>query len=60
MLDPDLPLSIGEREEWGNPEDPSVYHRLKGYSPYDNTITPPGSSPLMRFLPLLCTPIMKN
>ena len=36
MLDPELPLSIGEREEWGNPEDPNVYHRLKGYSPYDN------------------------
>jgi oligopeptidase B len=36
MLDPNLPLSITEREEWGNPEDPNVYHRLKRYSPYDN------------------------
>ena len=36
MLDPSLPLSIGEQEEWGNPADPYYYHIMKGYSPYDN------------------------
>lgn len=36
MLDPTLPLTIGEYEEWGNPEDPEVYDRIKAYSPVDN------------------------
>ena len=36
MLDPSLPLSIGEREEWGDPADPYFYHIIKKYSPYDN------------------------
>ncbi len=37
MLDPALPLTVGEWEEWGNPvADPTVYARLKGYSPYAN------------------------
>jgi oligopeptidase B len=37
MLDPTLPLTITEWEEWGNPlEDPEIYATMKGYSPYDN------------------------
>jgi oligopeptidase B len=37
MLDPSLPLTIGEWEEWGNPvEDVAVYDYMKTYSPYDN------------------------
>jgi oligopeptidase B len=37
MLDPDLPLTVSEWEEWGNPvEDPEVYACMKGYSPYEN------------------------
>lgn len=36
MLDPSLPLTVHEYEEWGNPEDPEYYHYLKSYSPYDN------------------------
>lgn len=37
ILDPDMPLSAGEWEEWGNPiEDPEVYHYMKSYSPYEN------------------------
>jgi oligopeptidase B len=37
ILDPDMPLSAGEWEEWGNPiEDPDVYHYMKSYSPYEN------------------------
>jgi oligopeptidase B len=36
MLDPELPLTITEWEEWGDPRDPQVYARMKAYSPYDN------------------------
>lgn len=37
MLRPDLPLTVGEWEEWGNPEaDPETYACMKGYSPYEN------------------------
>lgn len=37
MLDPGLPLTVGEWEEWGNPlDDPTAYTRMKGYAPYDN------------------------
>jgi oligopeptidase B len=36
MLDPDLPLTITEWEEWGDPQDPDAYERMKAYSPYDN------------------------
>jgi oligopeptidase B len=37
ILDPSLPLTVTEWEEWGNPlEDPAVYSYLKSYSPYDN------------------------
>ncbi|GGU79847.1 peptidase S9 [Pseudomonas laurentiana] len=36
MLDPDLPLTVTEYDEWGNPEDPDVYARIKAYAPYEN------------------------
>lgn len=37
ILDPSLPLTVVEWEEWGNPvEDPTAYARMKGYSPYEN------------------------
>jgi len=37
MLDDSLPLTIGEYEEWGNPDDSAaVYRSMKAYSPYDN------------------------
>ncbi len=37
MLDPDLPLTVGEWEEWGNPlADQAAYERMFAYSPYDN------------------------
>lgn len=36
MLDPDLPLTITEWEEWGDPQEPDAYARMKAYSPYDN------------------------
>jgi oligopeptidase B len=36
MLDPSIPLTIPEFEEWGNPEDKEYYEYFKLYSPYDN------------------------
>ena len=37
MLDDELPLTVGEWEEWGNPlADESAYRRMLEYSPYDN------------------------
>ncbi|MBD9438991.1 S9 family peptidase [Pseudomonas sp. PDM04] len=36
MLDPDLPLTITEYDEWGNPQEPDVYERIKAYAPYEN------------------------
>jgi oligopeptidase B len=37
MLDASLPLTVGEWEEWGNPDaSASAYRTMKSYSPYDN------------------------
>jgi oligopeptidase B len=36
MLDPSLPLTIAEYEEWGNPEQEEFYRYIRSYSPYDN------------------------
>ncbi len=37
MLDSSLPLTVGEWEEWGNPDaSATAYRTMKGYSPYDN------------------------
>jgi oligopeptidase B len=37
ILDPGLPLTVIEWEEWGNPAtDPDVYHYMRSYSPYEN------------------------
>jgi len=36
ILDPTLPLTIGEYEEWGNPNEPEYYRYIKTYSPLDN------------------------
>ncbi|MDG2291578.1 MAG: S9 family peptidase [Phycisphaerales bacterium] len=36
MLDPTIPLTVIEYEEWGNPNDPIYYEYMKSYSPYDN------------------------
>jgi oligopeptidase B len=37
ILDPSLPLTVTEWEEWGDPlHDPKVYAYMKSYAPYDN------------------------
>ena len=45
MLDPSIPLTITEYEEWGNPEDLEFYRYIRSYSPYDNVR--PASYPAM-------------
>jgi oligopeptidase B len=37
ILDPELPLTVIEWEEWGDPlHDPAVYAYMKSYTPYEN------------------------
>jgi oligopeptidase B len=36
MMDPSLPLTVIEYDEWGNPNEPAVFERMLAYSPYDN------------------------
>jgi oligopeptidase B len=36
MLDEDLPLTVGEFEEWGNPKVLSDYKVMRAYCPYSN------------------------
>lgn len=44
ILDPSLPLTVTEWDEWGNPlDDPEVYRYMKSYSPYENVS--PGNYP---------------
>ena len=35
MLDDSIPLTTGEYDEWGNPNDKDFYDYIKSYSPYD-------------------------
>lgn len=35
MLDESIPLTTGEYDEWGNPQDKAYYDYIKQYSPYD-------------------------
>lgn len=40
ILDPSLPLTVTEWDEWGNPlEDPEVYRYMKSYTPYENVVS---------------------
>ncbi|MDU2879157.1 MAG: prolyl oligopeptidase family serine peptidase, partial [Enterobacter sp.] len=36
MLNPDLPLTVTEYDEWGNPQEPEVHARIAAYAPYEN------------------------
>jgi len=40
ILDPSLPLTVIEWDEWGDPlHDPEAYAYIKSYSPYENVTT---------------------
>jgi oligopeptidase B len=36
MLDPDVPLTTSEYDEWGDPREKDYYDYMLSYSPYDN------------------------
>ncbi|HEX9064711.1 MAG TPA: prolyl oligopeptidase family serine peptidase [Streptosporangiaceae bacterium] len=46
MLDPSIPLTINEWDEWGDPRDAADYACIRAYSPYDN----PPAGPRPRLL----------
>lgn len=48
MMDPSIPLTVIEYEEWGNPADAHFYAYMRSYSPYDNLAA-------TRYPPLLAT-----
>ena len=49
ILDPTLPLTVTEWEEWGDPlHDPEVYGYIKSYAPYENLLA-------MRYPAILAT-----
>jgi oligopeptidase B len=53
MLDETIPLTVIERDEWGNPRQPDEFPWMVAYSPYDNP--PSGYRP-----PLLVTGAMHD
>mmetsp|Transcript_1011 Transcript_1011/g.1912 ORF Transcript_1011/g.1912 Transcript_1011/m.1912 type:complete len:123 (+) Transcript_1011:2-370(+) len=38
MSDASIPLTTGEWEEWGNPNEEKYYEYMLSYSPYDNVV----------------------
>jgi oligopeptidase B len=38
MIDDSIPLTTGEYDEWGNPNDKEYYDYIKSYSPYDQVV----------------------
>ncbi|HRK45693.1 MAG TPA: prolyl oligopeptidase family serine peptidase, partial [Nocardioides sp.] len=44
MLDPSIPLTVNEWDEWGDPSRPEDYAWMARYSPYDN-LPPAGGRP---------------
>ncbi|SFB49717.1 S9 family peptidase [Azotobacter beijerinckii] len=36
MHNPELPLTVTEYDEWGDPNDPEVHARIAAYAPYEN------------------------
>ncbi len=48
MLDATLPLTVGEYEEWGNPNEPEAFAYMRSYSPYDNLQAGPYPATLVK------------
>jgi oligopeptidase B len=48
MLDASLPLTVGEYEEWGNPQIQKDYFDMKSYCPYTNLETKPYPAMLIK------------
>lgn len=39
MMDPSIPLTVNEYDEWGNPNDKYYFEYMYSYSPYDHVTT---------------------
>lgn len=48
MLDPSLPLTVGEYGEWGNPAEPAAFEWINAYCPYTNLAPRPYPAMLIR------------
>jgi oligopeptidase B len=48
MLDASLPLTVGEYEEWGNPQVAEDYFYIKSYCPYTNLASKPYPAMLIK------------
>lgn len=59
ILDPSLPLTVTEWEEWGDPlHDPAVYAYMKSYTPYENVVAGPAYPPLLAITSLNDTRVL--
>ncbi|MCH4208859.1 S9 family peptidase [Bifidobacterium sp.] len=59
ILDPSLPLTVTEWDEWGDPlHDERVYRYMKSYTPYENA--PSDEHPAPRFPKILVTTSMND
>ena len=59
ILDPSLPLTVTEWEEWGDPlHDPEVYRYIKSYSPYENIDTGATYPPILAITSLNDTRVL--
>ena len=59
ILDPSLPLTVTEWEEWGDPlHDPAVYAYMKSYSPYENISEDVAYSPILAITSLNDTRVL--
>ncbi len=59
ILDPSLPLSVVEWEEWGNPlHDAEAYAYMRGYSPYENIRTDADYPPILAITSLHDTRVL--
>lgn len=61
ILDPSLPLTVTEWDEWGDPlHDPEVYRYMKSYTPYENAPESPDDPRVARFPKILITTSMND
>ncbi|HEX9032412.1 MAG TPA: S9 family peptidase [Streptosporangiaceae bacterium] len=59
ILDPSLPLTVTEWEEWGDPlHDPDVYDYMKSYTPYENVVASPPYPPILAITSLNDTRVL--
>jgi oligopeptidase B len=59
ILDPSLPLTVTEWEEWGDPlHDADVYAYMKSYTPYENVVASPPYPPILAITSLNDTRVL--